>query len=271
MNIFNVLKYFKGFLSVARSLLVSQYALMLEYRVEIILWAISGILPLIMLGIWKDAGISSNIGLDGDWISKYFISAFVVRQFTAVWVMFSFEEDNIEGRLSPYLLQPINPFWRYYFSHIAEQISRFPIVLVLTSIVFLLLPDSLWLPSISSIILFFIAVFSAFTVRFLLHWVFAMICFWTDRASALERLLLVPYLFLSGLVAPLESFPTLIRKIAYFTPFPYILSFPAKILAGQKMDMFISFSVLYLWGLLFYIIGNILWNAGLRNYSAMGS
>jgi ABC-type uncharacterized transport system permease subunit len=36
-------------LRVARALFTSQYALMLEYRAEIALWALSGVLPLIML------------------------------------------------------------------------------------------------------------------------------------------------------------------------------------------------------------------------------
>ena len=35
----------------ARVLLSSQYALMLEFRAEIVLWALSGVLPLIMLGL----------------------------------------------------------------------------------------------------------------------------------------------------------------------------------------------------------------------------
>ena len=130
MKLIIPLKKYYRFIRISKALLSSQYALMLEYRAEIILWALSGILPLIMLGVWKEAGITSRIGLSGEWISKYFISAFIVRQFTAVWVMFSFEEDNLEGRLSPYLLQPIIPFWRYFFSHIAEQFSRLPIVII---------------------------------------------------------------------------------------------------------------------------------------------
>ena len=156
-------------LSIANALIGSQYALMLEYRAEIILWAISGILPLIMLGIWKEADITSSLGLNNQALDKYFISAFIVRQFTAVWVMVTFEEDNIEGRLSPYLLQPIIPFWRYYSSHLAEQISRLPIVIILLIFLFILMPGSFWLPSFPTILLFIFSTFLAFSVRFLLH------------------------------------------------------------------------------------------------------
>ncbi|MEY4824645.1 MAG: hypothetical protein RLZZ430_295, partial [Cyanobacteriota bacterium] len=48
---------------VARALITSQYALMLEYRAEIILWALSGVLPLIMLGVWSGSGAANAAGI----------------------------------------------------------------------------------------------------------------------------------------------------------------------------------------------------------------
>mgnify|MGYP003950385061 CR=1 FL=1 len=271
MNIRIVLNYLIKRLRLPSALLTSQYALMLEYRAEIVLWAISGILPLFMLGIWKEADMSLALGLSNEWLTRYFVSAFIVRQFTAVWVMTSFEEDNLDGRLSPLLLQPLFPFWRYYFSHIAEQVSRLPIVILIIGFLVIALPGFAWLPSLSTLIFFLLALFLSFTVRFLLHWLFAMICFWTDKASALERLLLIPYLFLSGLVAPLEAFPPSISSFALYTPFPYILSFPANILAGSKVHLIEGFLALFLWGLLFLILGYFLWKKGVRFYSGMGA
>ncbi len=258
-------------LNLAYTLLSTQYALMLEYRAEIFLWAISGILPLIMYGIWSEAGVSIGLGIDSKWLFSYFVSAFIVRQFTAVWVMVSFEEDNLEGRLSPYLLQPIYPFWRYFSSHVAEQITRLPFVLLILTIIFIFNNQLFWFPSPFKVFLSIIAIFIAFTVRFLLHWIFAMICFWNDRASAIERLLLLPYLFLSGLVAPLDTFPEPIKNIALLTPFPYVLSFPAKLLAGHNVDIFNGFLNLILWAFVFFIIGFWAWKKGVRHYSGMGA
>ncbi len=256
---------------VARALLITQYALMIEYRAEIILWAISGLLPLIMLGIWQEAGISKTFGFSNEWLARYFVSAFVVRQFTAVWVMVSFEEDNLEGRLSPYLLQPIMPFWRYFISHIAEQLTRLPIVIIFIVSLFALKTNLIWIPDIFRTALFLVALFLSFTVRFLLHWLFSMVCFWNDRASAIERLLLLPYLFLSGLVAPLDSFPASIRSFAMVTPFPYILSFPSKLLAGHDVNILGGFLALFLWGTTLLLLSYIFWKKGIKNYSAMGA
>ncbi len=253
------------------ALISTQYSLMLEYRAEIILWAVSGILPLIMLSIWREAEISAKLGLSTEWLNRYFISAFIVRQFTAVWVMVSFEEDNLEGRLSPFLLQPLMPFWRYFSSHIAEQISRLPIVFGMLLVVFIFTPNSIWFPGIDRIILFLISLFLAFCLRFLLHWLFSMVCFWNDRASAIERLLLIPYLFLTGLVAPLETFPEPIRNLALLTPFPYILSFPAKILSGHDVNLINGFMAILFWSILLVTLGYIFWKKGLKHYSGMGA
>ena len=259
------------FIRVAKHLFISQYALMLEYRAEITLWALSGTLPLIMLGLWLGSGSLNEVFTDSKSIARYFISVFIVRQFTAVWVMYSFEEDQIEGRLSPYLLQPMCPFWRYFFSHIAEQISRFPIVIIMMIILFSFLPQFFWIPKFTNFILTFVFVFWGFILRFLLHWSFSMLCFWNERASSIERLLLIPYIFLSGLVAPLESFPSHISNFALLTPFPYFISMPAKILSENSVDYTKYLLAMVFWSLTLLSTSLYLWKKGVRKYSGMGA
>jgi ABC-2 type transport system permease protein len=86
---------------IIRVLLGSQYAHMLEYRAEIALWALSGVLPFIMLSVWSGSEARTGLGLDGVALDRYFLSAYLVRQFTVVWVVYAFEEDALLGRLSP--------------------------------------------------------------------------------------------------------------------------------------------------------------------------
>ncbi len=259
------------FTNIFRALLTSQYSLMHEYRAEIALWAISGLLPLIMLGIWTQSSFANFNGSNYNFFVKYFISAFIVRQFTAVWVIISFEEDNLEGRLSPFLLQPISPFWRYFSSHIAEQLTRIPFVFFILIIIFLGIQDSFWIPPFHTILLSPIAIFLAFVIRFLLHWIFAMCCFFNDKASSLERLLLIPYLFLSGLVAPLETYPEILRTAAYFTPFPYLISFPSLLLSGSIVNPLNYFMHQLIWIFILSIFSFCAWRLGVRHYSAMGA
>ena len=256
---------------VARALLGSQYALMLEYRAEIALWALSGVLPLIMLGVWSGSGAAAAAGLSPQQLSHYFLAAFVVRQFTVVWLIQVFEDDALQGRLSPFLLQPLSPLWRYLAAHFSEQASRIPVVAVMVLVVGLAAPGLLRLPSAGALLLGFLAIVAAFLLRFLLQVLVTTLCFWSERAAALDRLLMIPYLFLSGIVAPLETFPPAVRRLALATPFPWMVDFPARLLAGEPVNVALGFGAIAAWCLLLLPIGHWLWRAGLRRYSAMGA
>ena len=256
---------------VARALLGSQYALMLEYRAEIALWALSGVLPLIMLGVWSGSGAAAAAGLSAQQLSHYFLAAFVVRQFTVVWLIQVFEDDALQGRLSPFLLQPLSPLWRYLAAHFSEQASRIPFVAVMLLAVGLAAPGLLWLPSAGALLLGILAIMAAFLLRFLLQVLVTTLCFWSERAAALDRLLMIPYLFLSGLVAPLDTFPPAVRRLALATPFPWMVDFPARLLAGEPVNVALGFGAIAALCLLLLPIGHWLWRAGLRRYSAMGA
>lgn len=256
---------------IAAVLLSSQYAYMLEYRAEIVLWALSGVLPFIMLGLWSAVDAGDGLGMSSLQLARYFLAAFVVRQFTIVWLIYSFEEDALQGKLSPYLLQPLQPLWRYVAAHVAEQATRLPFVIAILAVFFLLDPAAFWIPSPAAAALTLLVTPLAFALRFLLQSAITMLCFWSERASALERLLFIPYLYLSGLVAPLEVFPEGVRRLALWTPFPHMIGVPAQLLAGLPVDLGFSLRVMGLWGALLLPLTLVLWRAGLRRYSAMGA
>jgi ABC-2 type transport system permease protein len=111
----------------------------------------------------------------------------------------------------------------------------------------------------------------SFLLRFLLQSVITMACFWSERAAALERLLLIPYLFLSGLVAPLEAFPSGVRRLAEATPFPSMVAFPARLLSGAEVDLVAGLATMAAWGALLLPLYLLLWRAGHRRYAAMGA
>jgi ABC-2 type transport system permease protein len=224
-----------------------------------------------MLGVWSGAGAAAASGLAPGRLGPYFLAAFVVRQFTVVWMIHVFEEDTLQGKLSPYLLQPLLPLWRYLTAHLAEQATRVPFVAAMLLILALVAPDILWMPSPERLGLGLLAIGAAFLLRFLLQTLTAMACFWTERAAALDRLMMIPYLFLSGLVAPLEAFPPAVRRIAMATPFPWMVDFPARLLAGEPVVAGQGFAAIALWGLALLPPTAWLWRRGLRRYGAMGA
>ena len=253
------------------TLLKVQYSNMLEYRVEIALWAISGVVPFFMLNIWTNNGLNESINISNTMLSRYFLSAFIVRQFSVVWVVFTFEEDALLGKVSPYLIQPLNPFFRYLAQHIAEQITRFPFAFIIAFFFFLLNPETLWLPNFSILLLSTLSTFLSFLIQFLIQSIIACLCFWTEKASSIERLLFIPTLFLSGLLAPVVSFPEYVKSWIYITPFPYLIDFPANLLSGNSTNIFGGFIMQIFWILILFPIFRKTWSEGTKKYTAMGS
>jgi ABC-2 type transport system permease protein len=255
----------------AQAFLSVYYAYMLEYRAELILWMLSGSLPLIMMGVWTKASQSGRFGLEPGDFARYFLMVFVVRQVTQVWVIWEFEREVVEGRLSPRLLQPIDPVWHHVAGHLSERLARLPFSFVLVGLFFLLYPKAIWLPSLSSVLLFVLVLALASVLRFLIQYTFALFAFWTERASAIEQFWFLFSIFLSGITAPLEVFPPFVREVALWTPFPYLVHFPAAILIGLPVDIVRGILVMLSWSVLFFIWNRWLWRKGLKQYSGMGA
>jgi ABC-2 type transport system permease protein len=261
----------KQFFKVSRALLLTYYAYMLEYRAELLLWALSGSLPFILMGVWTQAAQQGNFGLSSIEFARYFLAVYLVRQLTVVWVIWEFEGEIVNGKLSFRLLQPLDPVWHHVWSHIGERFARLPFIFGLVTLFFLLYPDAFWFPNFRTLALFTIASICAFALQFLIQYTLAMFAFWTEKASSIQEVWFLVHLFLSGAIAPLEIFPPEMRSIALWTPFPYIINFPASILTGLKIDIIQSFGVMLIWGIIFSIVNRWLWRKGLRQYSGMGA
>jgi hypothetical protein len=85
----------KHLFRVSRALLSTYYAYMVEYRAELILWALSGSLPFILMGVWTQAAEKGNFGLSSLEFARYFLAIYLVRQLTVVWVIWDFERQII--------------------------------------------------------------------------------------------------------------------------------------------------------------------------------
>jgi ABC-2 type transport system permease protein len=247
------------------------YAYMVEYRAELILWVLANSLPIILMGVWIQAAQGGRFGLSPVDFARYFLTVFLLRQITVVWVVWEFEREIVEGKLSPRLLQPIDPVWHHIASHISERAARLPFTLLLLVIFFLLYPQAFWLPSLANLLLFMLAAMLAFALRFIMQYSFAMLAFWTERASAVENFWFLFYLFLSGMIAPLEVFPPSVRAVVLCTPFPYMIDFPASILVGLPVDLGRGFLSMVGWILVFLGLNRLLWRRGLKRYSGMGA
>ncbi len=259
-------------LRVVRTFLSVYYAHMLEYRAEIFFWVLSGIFPFVLMGVWIKAAEGGQFSLTPLDFARYFFCVYIVRQLNVVWVIFDFEQEVVEGKLSPRLLQPIDPSFHYVLRHLAERGMRVILLFGLCLFFFVLYPAAFWLPKVQDIFLFSIVIVLSFFLRFLNQYAFSILTFWVERVTAIEQVWHLLYLFLSGIIAPYNVFPDVVREILYWTPFPYYVYFPAALLVGLPVPhLGRSILIMFAWTAFFYIISRWLWRQGLKQYSAMGA
>lgn len=247
------------------------YAYMMEYRAELVMWALANSLPFILMGAWMKASEAGHVALSPVEVARYFLVVFIVRQLTVVWVIWEFESDVVRGRLARYLLTPVEPALRYLASHVAERGARLPFSALLVVLFFALYPDAAFVPSLASVGTGLVVVLLAFVLRFLIQYTFAMASFWTERASAIEGLWALVYLFLSGVIAPLPLFPEWLQGTLHVLPFSSLVYLPTAILLGWPVDVAQGLAVLVGWIVVFAILNRVLWHQGLKRFSAMGA
>ena len=257
----------------ARALFAHAFANMTEYRAEIAIWMISGSLPLVMMAMWIGLAADGPVGgyAAADF-AAYFLVVFLVRQATAVWVVWELDREIRLGELSPKLLRPIDPLWGHVVDNLAEKAVRLPLVL-------LPVVGGMWwagarVPfTVESLAGFALLVAGAWVIRFFQEYATGSLTVWTDQTAGLERVWFTVSVVLSGALAPLDLFPATVRSALAFTPFPYLVDAPVQALLGRLtgVELATALAVQAAWGAAFVIGARWLWSRGLRRYGAVGA
>ena len=257
----------------ARALWTHAFAIETTYRAEIIIWMISGSLPLIMLFVWMSLAEAGPMGgYDAQDFAAYFLLVFLIRQLTVVWVVFELEREIRLGELSPKLLKPIDPFWVYVSHHLSAQTVRLPLVIPIFAV-------GIWLSganlsfSLLNMFVFSLALAFAWTVRFNLLYSIGLLSFWTDQTIALNNLVFTVFTVLSGMLIPIDLFPEGLRGVINFTPFPYLIDFPVRVMLGrvEGAALLTGLAIQVFWIAVFVALRLTLWRNGLKRYGAVGA
>ncbi|GAC1322240.1 MAG: ABC-2 family transporter protein [Chloroflexota bacterium] len=251
-------------------------ATQLQYRVALIIWLLGLVLqPLIYLVVWSTVTRSTGgtVGgySNGDF-AAYFIILMVVNHATFSWVMYGFDQRVRLGTLSPFLLRPVHLIHTDIAENFSYKILTLPVVLVtaalLTTAFHPVLHVRLW-----AVLAFAPSLILAILMRFLIEWAVSLIAFWTTRANAVNQIYEVAALFLSGQVAPLSLFPPPVQIVGDVLPFRWMVGFPVELLQGRLAphQVLAGLGAQILWLALAFVAMRILWSAGVRRYSAVGS
>ena len=251
-------------------------AAQVQYRAALFIWMIGHVLdPVIYLVVWSTVSRASGgrVGsfTTGEFVA-YYIVLMLINHATFTWIMFEYDYRIRHGDLSFALLKPIHPIHADIADNISFKLITFTMMFpIAVGLALALQPTFQFVPW--ALAVFIPVLLLAFIVRFLVEWTLAMAAFWTTRTSAINQMFFVVTLFLSGQIAPLSLLPYPVQVAATLLPFRWAVSFPVELFLGRltPIEALLGFIAQIVWLTLSLVILKLVWRAGVRRYSAVGS
>ncbi len=262
-------------LSVLAALWRLGFAEALAYRASLAIWILATTFPLVALALW--AGIARAGGPVGGYgeaeFVAYFVTAFVVRQLTASWVVWDLERQIRLGELSVLLLRPVSPI----LHHMMQNLAALPVRLLLAlplAIVVLIAAGGLEITGDAQLLMLALpALLGAWILNFAIQTVIASLAFWWQRSATLFEIWTCFFVVLSGYALPTSLLPGGLAGAVRVLPFHALLGFPVELLLGQLgvREALYFLTLQWLWVALSVGLAILTWRRGLRAYSAFGA
>lgn len=99
-----------------------------------------------------------------------------------------------------------------------------------------------------------------------------LLSLWADNIWSLMVMLRFFSNFLGGALIPLAFFPEKAQAILAYTPFPNLVSLPARTIMGltTSREIFHGLMVIAVWAAVLSLVVNAIWKRGQKNYSGVG-
>jgi len=245
----------------------------MQYRSFFFLLAFGWMMPpLIYLLVWSTAAGDGAIGgMERGQFVTYYLILILVNQVTYAQTNWTVGDQIRYGQMNRILLRPVPPLFDALASEFAGKVVYLafdtPVVVALALI---LHPTTDF--RIEYVLAFVPALALAWALRFFWGYWLALLAFWVTRADALLALQDSLIFLLAGQVAPVALLPEILRSLAIFLPFRYMVAFPVEVLMGQldAGSVLAGFAIQTVWLIIAVCLYVSLWKAGLKRYSAVG-
>ena len=252
-------------------------ATMLQYRGEMALWAVWGVVyPSVAMAMWSAAVKGSEAGaidgMDGRDFAAYFLLMMIVGHLTTAWDIFEMGHVVRTGAMSPRLLRPVLPIWH----NLADNLAYKLVTLVMLAPIWGAIAAAAQ-PRITAgatqLALGAAAVVLGAILHFLWNYNLALGAFWMTRTEALAELWWGSNILFGGRMAPLTVMPLPLQWVAMGLPFQWIIWFPSATLAGQLDPAGIARGLVWqgAWLVLGILFFRVAWRFAVRRYSAVGA
>lgn len=248
---------------------------LIEYRGDMLIYTISSfVLPLVLMALWTSLASYNGSTLNAQYLINYFYWQMLISIITGAWFAPFTANDIRKGKLSFFLLMPLDFIWFWIADNIGEKIFKLVIAVPLFLCIGFFLKSQILLPSSDHLFLFIITLIPAAAIRFLIERLIATAAFWVSNINALNNYDDILFYATSGKLFPLSYLSNIISPLVLFIlPYRYVLGFPLDVLLTNMASVDIIQGLLAgsAWVLFLYCTTTYLWKKGLQVYGAFGA
>ena len=265
-----MLRILKAYSALLRAYLARAFV----YRAEIIVYALTSTLPLVMMFIWLTMAEGGDIqGYKPNDFVAYYLSAILIRRITGSWFIWDLDTMIRQGEISPYLLRPINTMHYYVARVISAKAVQVPILLMPIGLVVWFIPGQQFHLSPLNLLAFAIVCVLGFLFEFLSQHIIAALAFWLSQSVAINDVWFFLKSFFGGYLVPLALMPLAVQGVLMWLPFSLSIGLPVEILIGRASPerIGLGLGIGVLWVVALWLVNRVIWKAGIKAYSAVGA
>lgn len=177
-----------------------------------------------------------------------------------------------EGKISSYLVKPINYTGWWFSTFFAERGFEFLVRITMLVLFFILFPKIVVFQGPGRFLLFLAFIFISLIFNFIFNVLIACLAFWLTDVRLLRSTIMIIIDFLAGATIPLDIMPGILKKISYYLPFQFVAYFPIKLYQGalSLSQITIGIGLLLFWIVILSVIFKYVWLNGVKHYEAIG-
>jgi ABC-2 type transport system permease protein len=260
------------YLTMMRTAMQTQF----QYRVSTYMYLLGMVAePVIYLVVWTTIARSNGgqvAGITAGGFAAYYIVWTLVRNMNIVFNPYGWEWRIREGRLSGQLLRPLHPIHYDIAENAGGKVIWVLLYLPIAAALTLIFHPTFNVTPLGTVV-FLAAIWGAYLIRTMNHFLLGMVTFWTTRGSALFETYIRAELLLSGRLVPLQLMPGWVQVIANWLPFKWTFFFPIEALIGNlsTTSLLGGVAMQVLWIGIGGGLALLFWRASVRHYTAVGN
>lgn len=248
----------------------------LTYRLNFVMWRVRVILQFLTTYLLWAAILSSGKAIGS--YNQNLMLGYVLGAWLLGTIVFSNRTQEIaeeinQGNLSNSLLKPFNYFFYWFFKDLGDKAMNIAFLSLELTILSLILKPPIFIQH--NIILILLTLFSliaAILLYFFINILLSFIAFWSPETWAPRFVFYTIIGFTAGEIFPLDILPKEVFSKLIYAPSTYLIYFPLKIYLGEVnyQQIFSGLLIASAWVVLFYLAVKLIWNHGLKLYTAQG-